>query len=41
MAFWWRREINAYKIPLGESDGKRPLGRTRCIWDDNIKMDLK
>jgi hypothetical protein len=20
-------------------DGKRPLGRPRCIWEDNIKMD--
>jgi hypothetical protein len=22
-------------------EGKRPLGRPRCRWDDNIKMDLQ
>jgi len=22
-------------------EGKRPLGRPRCGWEDNIKMDLK
>jgi hypothetical protein len=21
--------------------GKRPLGRTRCRWDDNMKMDIR
>jgi hypothetical protein len=25
----------------GELDGKRPLGKTRCRWEDNIKMDLQ
>jgi hypothetical protein len=25
----------------GETWGKRPLGRTRCRWEDNIKMDLQ
>ena len=24
---------------MGESEGKRPLGRPRCRWEDNIKMD--
>ena len=24
----------------GETLGKRPLGRTRCRWEDNINMDL-
>jgi len=23
-----------------KSEGKRPLGRPRCRWEDNIKMDL-
>jgi hypothetical protein len=23
-----------------EAEGKRPLGRARCRWEDNIKMDL-
>jgi hypothetical protein len=26
---------------VGKPEGKRPLGRTRCRWDDNIKMDLQ
>jgi hypothetical protein len=32
---------NAYRILLGEQDGKRPLGRQRCKYLDNIKMDLR
>jgi hypothetical protein len=31
---------NAYRILVGKPDGKRPLGRSRCRWVDNIKMDL-
>jgi len=26
---------------VGKSEGKRPLGRSRRIWDDNIKIDLQ
>jgi len=26
---------------VGKSDGKRPLGRSRHRWEDNIKMDLQ
>jgi len=26
---------------LGKHGGKRPLGRSRCRWEDNIKMDLQ
>jgi hypothetical protein len=26
---------------MGKPEGKRPLGRSRRRWDDNIKMDLK
>jgi hypothetical protein len=32
---------NAYKILLGNPEGKRPLGRPRHMWVDNIKMDLR
>jgi hypothetical protein len=32
---------NAYGILVGKPEGKRPLGRPRCSWVDNIKMDLK
>jgi hypothetical protein len=26
---------------VGKPEGKRPLGRTRCKWLNNIKMDLR
>jgi hypothetical protein len=32
---------NAYRLLLGKAMGKRPLGRPRCWWGDNIKIDLK
>jgi hypothetical protein len=31
---------NAFRILVGKPEGKRPLGRTRSRWVDNIKMDL-
>ena len=30
-----------YKVLMGKSEGKRPLGRPRRRWEDNIKMDLQ
>ena len=30
-----------YRILVGKPDGKRPLGRPRCSWEYNIKMDLQ
>jgi hypothetical protein len=32
---------NAYRILVEKPDGKRPLGRPRRRWADNIKMDLR
>jgi hypothetical protein len=32
---------NAYTILVGKPEGKRPLGRTRRRWVDNIKIDLR
>jgi hypothetical protein len=29
---------NAYRILVGKTEGKRPLGRPRHRWEDNIKM---
>jgi hypothetical protein len=26
---------------IGRPKGKKPLGRPRCRWEDNIKMDLR
>ena len=34
-------EGSAFKILTDTPAGKRPLGRTRCIWEDNIRMDVK
>jgi hypothetical protein len=31
----------AYRILAGRPDGRRPLGRPRRRWEDNIKMDLQ
>jgi hypothetical protein len=32
---------NAYRILVGKPEGKRPLGRPRRRWVDNIKMVLR
>jgi hypothetical protein len=32
---------NAYRILVGKSELKRPLGRPRYRWEDNIKIDLE
>ena len=31
----------AYSVLMENPEGKRPLGRPRHIWEDNIKMDLQ
>jgi hypothetical protein len=31
----------AYRILVGKPEGRRPLGRSRHKWQDNIKMDLQ
>jgi hypothetical protein len=31
---------NAYRLLVGKPEGKRPLGRPRRRWEDNIRMDL-
>ena len=30
-----------HKVLVGKPEGKRPLGRPRHRWEDNIKMDLE
>jgi 3-oxoacyl-ACP reductase-like protein len=30
-----------YRVLVGKAEGKRPLGRPRYRWEDNIKMDLQ
>jgi hypothetical protein len=34
-------KMNAYRILVGNPEEKRPLGRPRRRWMDNIKMDLR
>jgi hypothetical protein len=33
--------MKVYKVLVGKPEGKRPLGRPRCRWDDGIRMDLR
>jgi hypothetical protein len=44
----WTRHITrmgekrgAYRLLVGQSEGKRLLGRPRHRWEDNIKMDIR
>ena len=34
-------ERGVYRVLVGKPEGKRPLGRPRCRWVDNITMDLQ
>jgi hypothetical protein len=35
------KDRGVYRMLVGKPEGKRPLGRPRCRWEDNIKMDLQ
>jgi len=44
----WARHVprmgedrGVHRVLVGRPEGKRPLGRPRCRWEDNIKMDLQ
>jgi hypothetical protein len=30
-----------YRVLVGKPEGKRQLGRPRCRWEDNVRMDLQ
>jgi hypothetical protein len=32
---------NSYRILVGNPEGKRPLGRPKRRWEDNIRLDLR
>jgi len=34
-------ERGVYRVLAGKPEGRRPLGRPRCRWADNIRMDLQ
>jgi hypothetical protein len=36
-----REKRNVCRILVGKREGKRPLGKPRCSWEDNMKMDLR
>jgi hypothetical protein len=36
-----REGRGVYRVLVGRPEGRRPLGRPRRGWEDNIKMDLK
>jgi hypothetical protein len=45
---WWVRHVarmgegrNVYRVLVGKPEGKRPLGKQRCRWDDGLKVDLR
>ena len=35
------KDREVYRVLVGKSEGKRPLGRPRSRWEDNINMDLQ
>ena len=40
----WRvggEDRGVHRVLVGKPEGKRPLGRPRGRWEDNIKMDLQ
>ena len=36
-----KQDRSAFKLLTGKPTGKRPLGRPRRRWEDNIRMDLE
>ena len=35
------QRLGIFRFLVGKPEGKRPLGRPRCRWEDNIKMGLQ
>jgi hypothetical protein len=33
--------MSAYRVLVGKLEGRKPIGRPRHRWEDNIEMDLK
>jgi hypothetical protein len=36
-----REKMSAYRLLIGNFEEKTALGKTRCRWEDNIKIDLR
>jgi len=37
---WGERRV-VYRVLVGKPEGKRPLGRRRRRWEDNMKVDIQ
>jgi hypothetical protein len=37
----WGEGIGVHSVLVGRPEDKRPLGRPRCRWENNIKLDLR
>jgi hypothetical protein len=37
----YRERRGVYRVLVGRPEEKRPLGRPRCRWEDNINMELQ
>jgi hypothetical protein len=37
----WEEKRGSYRVLVGKHEGKRPLGRSRHRWVENINMDLQ
>ena len=37
----WGKRRDVYRVLVWKPEGKRPLGRPRRRWEDNIKIDLQ
>jgi hypothetical protein len=35
------RGVKVYKVLVGKSEGKRPLGRPRLRWESGIRIDIR
>jgi hypothetical protein len=38
---WIGERAGVYRVLVGKTEGKRPLGRPWCRWEEIIKMDLQ
>jgi hypothetical protein len=41
MSRGWGGERGVYRVLVGKPGGRKPLGRLRRRWEDNIRMDLQ
>jgi hypothetical protein len=41
LILWYDPSNGKYRALVGKPEGRRPLGRPRRRWEDNIKMDLR